>query len=211
MALLAEQASDGWLGLPGYPISINNYYLGRLMPATPRAGNNVHGQEAASGACRWWYFVISQALLSASVFPPPVKNSFPDRWLIFHMLKCVSRRKEEESRECSVLCDPLHAMGLYPIQRGAAQPFSLALPPAIKIIWKPGTFTGQPFLSSPSLFSYFWMLLHVQGFPYFWESEITWVLAPLVNQKGRLGRLTSLPRKGSCSWSCWIFAPCNVA
>lgn len=45
MALLAGQASDGWLGLPEYPVSINNCYLGRLVPATPALGTMSVGRK----------------------------------------------------------------------------------------------------------------------------------------------------------------------
>lgn len=126
------------------------------------AGNNVHGQEAASGACRW-YFVISLAPLRASVFPAPVKGI--ERWLILHMLNVLrgGRKRRAGIAVPCVTCSMLGCLCL--IQRRAAQPFSLALPSATKIIWKPGTLTGQLFLSFPSLFFwYFCMLLYVQAF-----------------------------------------------
>lgn len=167
MALVAEQASDGWLGLPESPISINNFYLGRPVPATPALGTMSTGrkqlQVLVTADTLWfpWHCWMSH---------PPVINAFPEHWLILHMLKCVSRRKEEESRDCSVLCNALRArLSLSHPGRGCT-----ALQPCSSSSYKNhletrySHWTAFPFFSFP--FLVFLDAALCPSFPYFWES-----------------------------------------
>lgn len=170
MALVAEQASDGWLGLPEYPISINNFYLGRLVPATPVLGTMSMGrkqlQVLVAGDTSWfpWHCCVPQ-------FSQPQLNAFPEHWLILHMLKRVSRRKEGgEQGLLSILCDLLHArLSLSHPERGCTA-LQLYSSTSYKKNFETrySYWAAFPFFSFPLLV--FLDAAPCPSFPYFWGS-----------------------------------------